>query len=392
MMSPAPWRAKITGLLPRRELFPGRSTDLRTPLPSLASEVFRRLSRGMSMSTDSLLSTLQAGQALTESGTASMAALLLNPTADAGVKAHLLRALSAKGETAEEIAGFVLAFLDHAVRPPLDTAALDRPAIDVCGTGGDKLDLFNISTASLFVLAACGVAVVKHGNRGITSRSGGADVLEALGIRIDLPPARFAECVKRHGAAFMLAPQYHPAFAAVGPVRRQLAQEGIRTIFNIIGPLLNPLRPAYQLAGVFDPSLPPVYGRILLALGRTCAWTVHGSTADGRGMDEISTLGPTHIVISENGTLREETRTLPAPPHTLTDLQGAGADHNAALLVAILDGTDQGPKRHMILTNAAAALQVTGLAANWEEGMGLAAEGVDSGRALGVLRGMQGFA
>ncbi|MES2709639.1 MAG: anthranilate phosphoribosyltransferase [Verrucomicrobiota bacterium] len=343
------------------------------------------------MSTDSLLSLLKAGQALAEPEIASMADLLLDPARDPGVKADLLRALSAKGATAEEIAGFVRVFLTHAVRPPLDPAALDRPAIDVCGTGGDKLDLFNISTASMFLLAAGGVAVVKHGNRGITSKSGGADVLEALGIRIDLPPERFAECVKRHGAAFMLAPQYHPAFAAIAPVRRILALEGTRTMFNIIGPLLNPLQPAHQLAGVFDPALPEVYARILLSLGRTRSWTVHGTTADGRGMDEISTLGPTRIVISENGGLRDETRILPSPPHELAELQGAGAEHNAGLLTAILDGGDRGPKRHIVLTNAAAAFQVAGLAKNWEEGMERAAETIDSGRALQTLRALQAF-
>lgn len=343
------------------------------------------------MSSDTLLSQLRSGQALTESGTATMAALLLDPAVDPVEKAGLLRALSAKGETAEEIAAFVRIFLTHAVRPPLDLTALDRPAIDVCGTGGDKLDLFNVSTASMFLLAASGVAVVKHGNRGITSKSGGADVLEALGIRIDLPPDRFAECVRRHGAAFMLAPQYHPAFAAIAPVRRILAQEGTRTIFNIIGPLLNPLQPAFQLAGVFDPALPEVYARILMALGRTRAWAVHGSTADGRGMDEISTLGPTRVVRTENGGLSEETITVPSPPCGLHELQGAGAQHNAGLLTAILDGSDQGPKRHVVVTNAAAGLQVAGAARNWEEGMVMASEAVDSGRALRVLRALQSF-
>jgi anthranilate phosphoribosyltransferase len=338
-----------------------------------------------------LLSQLLAGGALSETQTAVMAGLLLDPEKDPADKAALLRALSAKGETAEEIAGFVRNFLTHAVRPPLDLAGLDRPAIDVCGTGGDKLDLFNVSTASMFPLAACGVAVVKHGNRGITSKSGGADVLEALSIRIDLPPESFAESVKRHGAAFMLAPQYHPAFKAIAPVRALLAKEGTRTIFNIIGPLLNPLQPEHQLAGVFDPNLPEVYARILLALGRKRSWTVHGTTEDGRGMDEISTLGPTRIVIGENGSLREETVRLPAPPHTLADLQGAGAEHNARLLLAILDGSDRGPKRHIIVTNAAASLQVAGKAASWEEGIALAEEAIDSGRALGVLRALQDF-
>jgi anthranilate phosphoribosyltransferase len=343
------------------------------------------------MSPADLTETLTSGQPLDETGVQAMAALLLDPAADVTAKADLLRALNAKGETADEIAGFVRAFLAHAIRPPLDLATIDRPAIDVCGTGGDKLNLFNVSTTSMFILAACGLAVVKHGNRGITSKSGGADVLEALGIRIDLPPAAYAECVKRHGTAFMLAPQYHPAFAAVAPVRKLLAAAGTRTIFNIIGPLLNPLSPPWQLAGVFDPALPPTYAGILRSLGRTRAWAVHGSTADGRGMDEISTLGPTRIVIAEPGGLSDITLAPPDPPARLEDLQGGDAPHNAAILTAILDGTDQGPKRQLVLTNAAAALQVTDFAGSWEEGRAIAAEAIDSGKALAVLRGLQGF-
>ena len=343
------------------------------------------------MSPSALHEVLTLGQHLDDSGVAAMAALLLDPATEVTIKADLLRALSAKGETAAEIAGFVRVFLSHAIRPPLDLPTLDRPAIDVCGTGGDKLNLFNVSTTSMFILAACGLAVVKHGNRGITSKSGGADVLEALGIGINLPPGAFAECIKRHGAAFMLAPQYHPAFATVAPVRKLLAAEGTRTIFNIIGPLLNPLSPPYQLAGVFDPALPITYAGILQSLGRTRAWAVHGTTTDGRGMDEISTLGPTHIVVAEPGGIHDGTLTLPSPPASLEDLQGGDALHNAAILISLLEGTDLGPKRHLVLTNAAAALQVTGSAKSWEAGYALAAEAIDSGKALAVLRELQRF-
>lgn len=344
------------------------------------------------MSPASLLDSLIQRQELDTPGVLAMADLLLDPRADGTLKADLLRALSAKGETAREIADFARAFLAHALRPPLDLASLDRPAIDVCGTGGDKLNLFNVSTTALFVLAACGVAVVKHGNRGITSKSGGADVLEALGVRIDLAPDRFAEGVRRHGAAFMLAPQYHPAFAAVAPVRRELAASGIPTLFNIIGPLLNPLQPAYQLAGVFDPSLPGTYARILQSLGRSRAWVVHGRTADDRGMDEVSTLGPTRIAVAEPSLLREETYQWPSPPVPLGELQGGDASRNASILLAILEGTDRGPKRDLVLANASAALQVAGQARSWEEGVALAGEAIDAGKALAVLRALQAFA
>ena len=343
------------------------------------------------MSPFALLDVLTAHQALDQPGVAAMAALLLQPGGDVEMKAALLRALSAKGETPDEIACFVRAFLAHAVQPSLDLAQLAAPAIDVCGTGGDKLGLFNVSTTSMFVLAACGAAVVKHGNRGITSRSGGADVLEALGIRIDLTPDRFAECVQRHGAAFMLAPQYHPAFAAVAPVRKLLAAEGTRTIFNIIGPLLNPLQPPYQLAGVFDPALPAVYAGILRSLGRTRAWAVHGTTSEGAGMDEVSILGPTIMAKAEPSGVEMETITIPAGPATLADLQGGDAADNALILRSILDGSDAGPRRDLVLANAAAALQVTGLAQSWEEGLARTGEAIDSGKALAVLRALQAF-
>lgn len=343
------------------------------------------------MSPLALLDILTANQSLDQPGVEAMAELLLQPGGDVEMKAALLRALSAKGETMDEIACFVRAFLAHAVQPSLDLTQLAAPAIDVCGTGGDKLGLFNVSTTSMFVLAACGVAVVKHGNRGITSRSGGADVLESLGIRIDLPPALFAECVQRHGAAFMLAPQYHPAFASVAPVRKQLAAEGTRTIFNIIGPLLNPLQPAYQLAGVFDAALPEVYAGILRNLGRTRAWAVHGTTSEGAGMDEVSTLGPTIIVKAEPAGVERETITIPAAPATLADLLGGDAEENALILLKILDGSDAGPKRDLVLANTAAALQVTGLAQSWEEGLARTGEAIASGNALAVLRALQAF-
>ena len=174
---------------------------------------------------------------------------------------------------------------------PLDRDAIGKPLLDVCGTGGDKLNLFNVSTTSVFLLAAAGVAVVKHGNRGITSKSGGADALEALGIRIDLPADEFGHCVEEVGAGFLFAPLYHPAFKAVVPVRKLLAERGQRTIFNILGPLLNPARPDYQLIGVFDENLCPVFCRhSATSRPRERAWAVHGSAGAAGGMDELSTI------------------------------------------------------------------------------------------------------
>jgi anthranilate phosphoribosyltransferase len=341
---------------------------------------------------DEMLSEMRAVGGLGEAAVVAAAELLLDGGVGDDEKAELLTALSEKGETAEEIAGFVRVFLGHAVRVPLELEGLDRPALDVCGTGGDKLDLFNVSTASMFVLAGGGAAVVKHGNRGITSKSGGADVLEALGVRIDLAPERFAESVRRHGAGFMLAPQYHPAFKAVAGVRRRLAAAGVRTVFNVIGPLLNPLQPPYQLVGVYDGSLPPVYADILGRLGRKRAWVVHGRTADGRGMDEVSTLGVTEVVAVEGGRLTATTLGGPEHPARGEELVGGDAAHNAALLEGILTGKDRGPRREIVVMNAAAAFQVAGLETTWEGGRARAEEAIDSGRAARVLAALREFA
>ena len=264
------------------------------------------------------------------------------------------------------------------------------------GTGGDKLNLFNVSTTSIFVLAAAGLVVVKHGNRGITSKSGGADVLEALGIRIDLPPAEFADCVRETGLGFLFAQQYHPAFKAVAPVRKQLAEEGIRTIFNLLGPLLNPVRPDHQLIGVFSPELPPIFAEILSHMGRKRAWAVHGKTETGAPMDELSTLGTTLIAETNNRTtapVRELSRDeLNLAPATLDDLVGGDASENARILTRILDQSERGPKRDIVVLNSAAGMVIGGMADSIEEGMRLAHQLIDSGAALEKLHRLQAAA
>ncbi|MGI8601921.1 MAG: anthranilate phosphoribosyltransferase [Verrucomicrobiales bacterium] len=340
-----------------------------------------------------LTSTVIEGKALDQAAVRRASAALLDESQPAHAKTDFLRALARKGETAEEIAAFVGEFLKRAVKPPLDISTLDRPAIDVCGTGGDKLGLFNISTTSMFILAACQVAVVKHGNRGITSASGSADVLEALGVRIDLPPAAFAECVKRTGLGFMLAPNYHPAFKAVAPLRKILAAEGSRTVFNIMGPLLNPVQPPFQLAGVFEPALVRTYGQIFLQLGRIRAWAVHGTTSDGEGMDEMSTLGPSHIAKIEHGRLVEETVPRPARfgDGSLNQLAGGGPQVNAEIVDGIMRSEVQGPKRDIAILNAGAALVVAGVAEHLEAGCAQADEALASGAAASTLDRWRGF-
>lgn len=342
-----------------------------------------------------LTEEIEKGRELPPEAIARAAAGLLDESVAVEEKAAFLAALADRGETPGEIAGFADAFLGRAVVPTLDREAIGRPLLDVCGTGGDKLDLFNISTASVFVLAACGVAVVKHGNRGITSKSGGADVLEALGIRIDLPPEEFGRCVEEVGAGFLFAPLYHPAFKAVVPVRQLLAKEGRRTLFNLLGPLLNPARPDYQVIGVFDPALGQAFAEILFRLGRTLAWTVHGTTESGAGMDELSILGPSQVWSTA---LPDRVESIITPsslgfaPATTADLAGGDARENAVLLERILSGEDRGPKRDIVVLNAAAGLVVTGKADDLASGIALAGEGIDGGGAAEVLARWRRFA
>lgn len=318
----------------------------------------------------------------------AVAGLLATDVTD-GTKAAFLKALRVKGETAAEIAAFVQALLARAVDPGLDDASLPGPMVDVCGTGGDKLGLFNVSTTVMFVLAAGGACVVKHGNRAITSQSGGADVLEELGVHIELPPADLRRCVETHGLGFVFAPAYHPAFKAIGPVRKALAAEGIPTIFNLLGPLLNPARPPYQLVGIFSPVLLPKYAEALALLARSRAWAVHGS-----GMDELSLTGPSAVCEVADGLVREFTLNpaeLGLAPCELDVLRGGDRHANAAILTGILDGTDRGPRRDLVLLNAAAGFVITGLASDLPSGFDLARAQIESGRALAKLRALQAF-
>lgn len=295
-------------------------------------------------------------------------------------RADFLRALHQKGETPAEIAGFVQVLLRHAVAPDVS-----RDCLDVCGTGGDRAGLFNVSTAVMFVAAGAGARVVKHGNRGVTSRSGGADVLETLGVRLDLNPG---ESLDAAGCAFLFAPRHHPAFKAVGPVRSLLAAEGTPTIFNVMGPLLNPALPDFQLAGVFSPSLLPVYAEVFRLLKRKQAWVVHGSG----GLDEVSLLGPTRVLTVTEGLVQPITidpSELGLAPATLDDLRGGSAAENAVILENIFSGHDHGPRRDIVVLNAACALIVAGHAPDLAAGLALARTVLDEGRAAKALAALR---
>ncbi len=295
--------------------------------------------------------------------------------------AALLGAMAARGETAEEIAGFALAMRDVAKTLPLTEAERDA-LVDTCGTGGDGSGTFNISTAAALVAAAAGAKVAKHGNRAVTSRCGSADVLEALGIPISLPPEAAAEALRMHGFCFLLAPAHHPGMRAVMPVRRAL---GVRTIFNMLGPLLNPAGARRQVMGVYSARLVPVVAQAMTYLETRHGFVVHG---DG-GLDELSLNGPSEIAVVHGDTLQprqyrvtpEEFGIEPAP---LSALAGGGdARENADILRRVLglDGatTEAGPRRGVVVLNAAAVLVVAGLADTMHVGVALAMQAIGTG-------------
>lgn len=336
-----------------------------------------------------LTAALRAGNNLEPAQVREAVGALISTEVPDSAKMEFLKALRAKGETAAEIAAFAQALLAHAVRPELDRARLPGPTLDVCGTGGDKQGFFNVSTAVMFVAAAAGACVVKHGNRSITSKTGAADVLEELGVKLELTPARLRQSLEQNGVAFLFAPNWHPAFKTIAPVRKALAEQGIATIFNLLGPLLNPARPEHQLVGVFSADLLPKYAEALRILGRHRAWAVHGD-----GTDELTLTGPSKVCAVEAGAVTSFTITpgelgLACCPHEA--LRGGDRAENARILLAILDGTERGPKRDMVLLNSAAALVVAGIAPDMATGLALSQNAIDSGAALAKLRALQSF-
>lgn len=342
----------------------------------------------------SLIGKVRAGRDLTTSDIQAATVLLLAESVPAAAKAEFLTELHRKGETANEIAAFVQVLLERAIPLELDEDNLPGPLMDVCGTGGDGINLFNVSTAVMFVLAAGGAIVAKHGNRNVTSSSGSADVLEALGVSIDLAPNQLRECLKRIGLGFVYARSYHPAFRALAEMRRDLASKNQRTIFNVLGPLLNPAQPKRQLIGVFTPRLTTAFAEVLRQLGRQKAWIVNGMAGDNLRMDDVSTVGPTTVVELRDGRITSavlDTRWLGIAPASLDQLVGGDAKLNAETILQVLDGTDSGPKRDLVIANAAAGFVVAGLAPEMKMGMAMAREQIDCGRALAKLRALQNY-
>jgi anthranilate phosphoribosyltransferase len=300
--------------------------------------------------------------------------------------AALLTALRMKGETADELTGFARAMRKRAAMaqlPPRPVLASteSETLLDTCGTGGDMSGSFNISTATAFVVAGVGVRVAKHGNRSVSSRCGSADVVEALGVKIELSPERMLQCIDEVGIGFLHAPLLHDAMRYVAAARRQM---GIRTIFNMLGPLTNPAGANAQLIGVYAPQLTELLAEVLRKLGTKRALVVHGSD----GMDEITISGSSKVTelrdekLSTYSVRPEDFGLSPAP---LKEIQGGDAQQNAQIILRVLSG-EVGPTRDVVLMNAAAALLASSKISNFQEGVQLARDAIDSGRAIAKLR------
>lgn len=321
---------------------------------------------------------------------------LLEPDVPIETKTEFLLCLARKGETPQEIADFAILLRDLAVDPHIDIGALGGRLLDTCGTGADNSNTFNVSTATAFVLAAAEVPVAKHGNRAITSKCGSADVLEALGINIEMPVARTCECIETLKIGFLYAPNYHTTFKTIQPVRALLAKQGQRTIFNLLGPLVNPARPNIQIVGVYDPALTETYAHVLHLMKTKRALVVHGFDADRKPcLDELSTLGPSQVSqLHSDGnveTFEVDPVLFNFKAATLHDLQGSTAATNAAIIQRILSGEDRGPRRDFLLYNASAGFVMASLAKDINHGIQLADEVVSSGAALAKLEAFRNF-
>ncbi len=327
----------------------------------------------------SLLEKLTRREDLTTDEAASAMAAIMEERATPGQMAGFLIGLAMKGERPAEIVGLARAMREHAVA----FESGDRNVTDVCGTGGDRAGTFNISSIAALVIAAAGVPVAKHGNRSVSSRCGSADVFDALGVRTGAEVPTVERSLREAGIAFLFAPSFHPSMRHAAGVRREL---GLRTAFNLLGPLTNPARPSHQLVGVPRPELTELLARALAMLGSTRAWVVHGAD----GLDEISTTGYTKVSECRDGSVNtfylhpSDIGLSKAPPGALA---GGDAAANAAIARAILAG-ERGSRRDVVLLNAAAGLLISGRVGDLREGLELAARVIDEGKAAATLTAM----
>jgi anthranilate phosphoribosyltransferase len=313
---------------------------------------------------------------------AVMDAIMSGHATDAQIAAFLT-ALRMKGETVEELIGFArvmrekVSLVRTRARVQTSLSGTDREMlVDTCGTGGDATGTFNVSTATAFVVSGAGIPVAKHGNRSVSSLCGSADVVEALGVRLDLPPERVGRCVDEVGIGFCYAPLLHKAMKFVMLARREIR---IRTVFNILGPLTNPARASAQVIGVYDGALAEVMAQVLMELGTTRAFVVHGQD----GLDELSTTGPSRVAELRDGEIRcyaVQPEDFGLPRVGLADLKGGSAADNAEIIRRILAG-ERGPKRDIVVLNAGAGIAAGGKAADIAAGIALAVQSIDSGAA-----------
>lgn len=323
----------------------------------------------------SILTRLLAGKPLEQEQAAACMGEIMDGAATPAQIAAFTIALRAKGETLDEVVGLVTAMRQRSRK--VDAGGR---LVDTCGTGGDRAGTFNVSTAAALVCAAAGAKVAKHGNRAASSRSGSADVLEALGVKIDLPPAGVEACIAEAGIGFCFAPVFHPAMRHAVPTRREL---GIPTIFNFLGPLTNPAGATRQVLGVSDPRMVEIMAGALARLGSERVLAFHGHG----GLDELATSGPSDVLEVSGDSVsgwRLDPRDLGLAPAGAADLRGGSPEENAALIRRILDG-ERGAARDIVLLNAGAALMVAGVAATVAEGIAEAVEAIDSGRAAARL-------
>lgn len=328
----------------------------------------------MSNNLKPFLARLATGEKLTEADAEAAFDVIMSGEATPAQIGALLMAMRVRGETVPEITGAV-----RAMRARMTAIEAPDGAIDVCGTGGDGAGTLNVSSATTFVVAACGIPVAKHGNRALSSRTGGADVLTALGVNVDAPMDKLASILTSAGCVFLFAPRHHPSMRHAAGPRVELAT---RTIFNLLGPLANPARVRRQLTGVFAPEWTRPMAETLQALGHEAAWVVHGM-----GLDELTVAGDNHVSALANGIVHDfkvtpEDAGLPRAP--IEAIKGGDADHNAAALLAMLKG-EPSAYRDTVLFNTAAALIVAGRATNLRDGVAQAAGAIASGAALNAL-------